>query len=333
MNKIDVLSDNPKKIGVLLVNLGTPTAPTAKALRRYLGQFLSDRRVIEIPPLLWQPILRGIILPFRAPKSAHAYASIWTEKGSPLAVITQNQAHILQQRTPNSIIVEYAMRYGAPSIKDQINHLIEQGCRHLLLAPLYPQYSAASTATVQDEAYRSLQKMRWQPIFRSLAPYYNHPDYINALKASIETQLEALDFVPEALLLSYHGMPVKTREQGDPYYDQCIATSAALSKVLNLKVITSFQSRFGTQKWFSPATATILKDFPAQGIKKLVVAMPGFSADCLETLEEIAIRGQQNFIESGGENFATLQCLNDSEEGITMLESLIKQALSGWIKE
>ncbi|MFT8736203.1 MAG: ferrochelatase [Zymomonas mobilis] len=327
-------ADNPlpvsDKVGVLLVNLGTPTAPTAKALRRYLGQFLSDRRVIELPPALWQIILQGIILPFRSPRSARAYKKIWTKDGSPLAAITAQQSKALQQHMPN-IVIDYAMRYGEPSIPSRIEKLIASGCRRILLAPLYPQYSAASTATVQDEAYRYLQKIRWQPALRSLESYYTHPAYIQALKINLEKQLANLNFKPDCLLLSYHGMPVKTREEGDPYYYQCMATSQALSSVLNIKIITSFQSRFGSQKWFTPATDVTLQNLPQQNVQNLAVAMPGFAADCLETLEEIALQGRQTFLDAGGKNFATLSCLNDSEEGISMLKTLVEQAISGWL--
>lgn len=331
MKQPDTPFSTSEKIGILLVNLGTPDAPTAKALRRYLGQFLSDQRVIELPPFLWQIILRGIILPFRSPRSARAYQKIWTNEGSPLAVITRQQACALQQKMPD-ITVDYAMRYGTPSIASRLEKLINSGCRRILLAPLYPQYSAASTATVQDEAYRYLQKIRWQPALRSLGSYYTHPAYIQALKNNIIKQTEALSFQPDCLLLSYHGMPVKTREQGDPYYDQCQATSQALSSVLDIPVITSFQSRFGSQKWFTPATDITLKELPSKNIRNLAVAMPGFAADCLETLEEIALQGKTTFIEAGGQNFAALPCLNDSEEGISMLEQLVKQALSGWVE-
>lgn len=320
-----------EKIGVLLVNLGTPDAPNAKALRRYLGQFLSDQRVIELPAVFWQIILRGIILPFRAPRSARAYQKIWTNEGSPLAAITKKQAQGLQKRMPN-ITVDYAMRYGTPSIPSRLETLIASGCRRILLAPLYPQYSAASTATVQDEAYRYLQKIRWQPNLRSLEPYYTHPAYIQTLKKNIEEQIKALDFKPDSLLLSYHGMPVKTRELGDPYYFQCQATSQALSSLLDIPVITSFQSRFGSQKWFTPATDMTLKELPSKNIRNLAVAMPGFSADCLETLEEIALQGKSTFLEAGGKNFAALRCLNDSEESLAMLEILVNQGLSGWLK-
>ncbi len=322
------------RIGVLLVNLGTPDAPTPKAVKRYLGQFLSDRRVIEIPPIAWQPILRGIILNTRPKKSAHAYSQVWSEKGSPLAAITAEQAENLQPRLGAAVQVEWAMRYGNPSIPDQINRLMADGCERILLAPLYPQYCAATTATVVDEAADTLKAMRWQPSLRTLPPYHDDPAYIDALASDIGAQLDALAFTPEVLLLSFHGMPKRTLELGDPYHCHCRKTARLLEAALarpDLRIVTTFQSRFGPAKWLEPATDTTLEEEAAKGTRRLAIAAPGFSADCLETLEELAIRGREQFTEAGGEDFAALTCLNAGETGMAMLEALVRRELAGWI--
>ncbi len=331
-------SDHPQiahgKVGVLLVNLGTPDAPDARSVKRYLGEFLSDRRVIEIPQIIWQPILRGIILNTRPKKSAHAYSQVWTDKGSPLAAITAAQAEALQARLGEGVRVEWAMRYGNPSIPAQLNAMKEGGCERILLAPLYPQYCAATTATVVDKAAETLGKMRWQTALRTLPPYHDDPLYIAALAQDIGAQLDALDFQPEVLLLSFHGMPARTLDLGDPYHCHCRKTARLLEEALGrpgLRIETTFQSRFGRAKWLEPATDTVLAAEGAKGTRRLAVAAPGFSADCLETLEELAIRGREQFTEAGGTHYATLACLNAREPGMGMLERIVRRELGGWI--
>lgn len=322
------------KIGVLLVNLGTPDAPTPGAVKRYLAQFLSDPRVIEIPQIVWQPILRGIILNTRPKKSAHAYSQVWTDKGSPLAAITAEQAEKLQPRLGDGVQVEWAMRYGNPSIPDKLKAMMAAGCERIVLAPLYPQYCGATTATVVDEAADTLKAMRWQPSLRTLPPYHDDPAYIDALAKDVGAQLDALAFVPEVLLLSFHGMPARTLELGDPYHCHCRKTARLLQAALNrpdLRMVTTFQSRFGRAKWLEPATDTTLEAEAASGTMRLAIAAPGFSADCLETLEELAIRGREQFTSAGGEDFAVLSCLNAGEVGMDMLETLIRRELAGWI--
>lgn len=318
------------RVGVLLVNLGTPDAPDAPAVRRYLGEFLSDRRVVEIPPLLWQPILRGIILRTRPKKSAHAYGLVWTEHGSPLAAITKAQTAALQGAFGPDVRVEHAMRYGNPSIGDRIAALKADGCERILVAPLYPQYCAATTATVIDKAFETLAGMRWQPALRTLPPYHDDPVYIDALKTSVEQQLAALDFTPDAILASFHGMPQRTLELGDPYHCHCRKTARLLSEALDKEVLVAFQSRFGRAKWLEPATDTTLAELPGRGIKRVALVAPGFSADCLETLEELAIRGRDTFLAAGGMHFAYLSCLNDSAPGLQMLRSILARELAGW---
>ncbi|WP_336985610.1 ferrochelatase [Altererythrobacter aquiaggeris] len=327
-------SVNSGGVGVLLVNLGTPDAPTTKAVKRYLKQFLSDRRVVEIPPIAWQPILRGIILNTRPRKSAHAYSQVWSEDGSPLAAITKAQAAGLQARLGGSIHVDYAMRYGQPAISDKLAQMHEAGFERILLAPLYPQYSGATTATVVDAAGAALKAMRWQPTLRTMPPYHDDPAYIDALAADLSAQLDALDFAPEVLLLSFHGMPQRTLELGDPYHCHCRKTARLLSAKLGrggMRIETAFQSRFGPAKWLEPATDDMLEKEARAGTRRIAIAAPGFSADCLETLEELAIRGREQFMEAGGEQFAALACLNDRQEGMEMLEHLVRRELSGWI--
>ena len=276
-----------RDVGVLLVNLGTPDGPEPSAVRRYLAQFLSDRRVVEIPPLLWQPILRGIILTTRPRKSAHAYAQVWTEEGSPLAAITARQARDLQKRLGDTVSVDWAMRYGNPAIDHAIDRMLADGIKRILLAPLYPQYCAATTATANDFAFAHLATLRDQPALRTLPPYYDDQLYLDALAADLSRQLALLDFTPQKLLLSFHGMPERTRQLGDPYHDHCQATAKLLADKLALPIDVSFQSRFGRAKWLEPATDSVLEAYPAKGVTKVAIAAPGFSADCLETLEEL----------------------------------------------
>ena len=319
------------KVGVLLVNLGTPDAPTTSAVKRYLKQFLSDQRVVEIPPLLWQPILRGIILNTRPQKSAKAYAKVWTEKGSPLAFFTAGQAEALQARMEGIADVRYAMRYGNPSVGDQLAAMKAAGCNRILIAPLYPQYSGATTGTVLDEAYATLTAMRWHPAIRTLPAYHDDARYIGALKSSIEASLAKLDFVPDALVISFHGMPERTLHLGDPYHCHCQKTARLLSEAMGRELVVSFQSRFGRAKWLEPATDDTLMKLAREGTKKVAIFAPGFSVDCLETLEELAMQGHEQFEEAGGTHYAYLPCLNDSDIGMDMLEQIIGQELAGWI--
>lgn len=326
------------RIGVLVVNLGTPDAPDAPSVKRYLKEFLSDPRVIEIPQIIWQVILRGIILNTRPKKSAQAYAKVWTDRGSPLSAITQDQAAGLQQRLGDAVTVRHAMRYGQPSIPAQIEALHASGCERILLAPLYPQYCAATTATVVDKAAETLGKMRWQPALRTLPAYHDDAAYIDALETDITRQLSVLEFAPEVLLLSFHGMPQRTLELGDPYHCQCRKTARLLSERLaarteyaDLRIETTFQSRFGRAKWLEPATDATLEAEASKGTRRLAVAAPGFSADCVETLEELAIAGREQFEAAGGEHYAVLSCLNASAAGMDMLEAITRRELAGWI--
>jgi ferrochelatase len=318
------------QVGLLLVNLGTPDEANPKAVKRYLAEFLSDRRVVEIPPLAWQPILRGIILNTRPKKSAHAYQQVWTDAGSPLAAITRAQAEALKHAWPG-VTVDWAMRYGNPAIGDRLAAMKDAGCDRILIAPLYPQYCAATTATANDKAFAILAAMRWQPAIRTLPPYHNDPAYIDALAQSVRSSLAALDFEPEALIASFHGMPARTLELGDPYHCHCQKTARLLGEALGRALTITFQSRFGRAKWLEPATDATLAALPGQGVKRVAIVAPGFSADCLETLEELAIRGRDTFLTAGGERFAYLSCLNDSAPGLTMLRGILSRELAGWI--
>jgi ferrochelatase len=324
------------RVGVLLVNLGTPEAPTPQAVRRYLKQFLSDPRVVEIPRLVWWPILNGIILNTRPKKSAHAYAQVWTDHGSPLAAITREQAERLQAMLGDRALVRWAMRYGNPALGAELAAMKEAGCERVLVCPLYPQYSGATTASAIDALGAQLAAMRWQPAVRTLPPYYDDPLHITALRSDLVRQLDALPFRPEVLLLSFHGMPERTLHLGDPYHCQCRKTARLLSEVLapgypGLRVEVSFQSRFGRAKWLEPATDAVLETEARAGTRRLAVAAPGFSADCLETREELAIRGREQFLAVGGTDYAALDCLNASEAGMAMLEALVCRELAGWI--
>lgn len=324
------------RLGVLLVNLGTPDAPTPAAVRRYLKQFLSDRRVVEVPRVIWWPVLNGIILNTRPRKSAHAYAQVWGEDGSPLAAITKAQAAGLQARLGEDVLVRWGMRYGRPALGDELRALQAAGCERVLVCPLYPQYSAATTATVIDALGAALAKMRWQPALRTLPPYYDDPLHIAALAGDLARQLGALAFDPEVLLLSFHGMPERTLHLGDPYHCHCRKTARLLGAALapqfpGLRVETSFQSRFGRAKWLEPATDAVLAAEARAGTRRLAIAAPGFAADCLETREELAIRGREQFAEAGGTHFAALDCLNAGAAGMAMLEALVRRELAGWL--
>jgi ferrochelatase len=322
--------------GVLLVNLGTPDAPTPEAVRRYLAEFLSDPRVVEIPRLVWWPILHGIILNTRPRKSAQAYVEVWTEQGSPLAAITASQASRLQDQLGNAVRVGWAMRYGNPSIASELERMKAAGCERILIAPLYPQYSGATTASAVDALGTALGAMRWQPAIRTLPSYFDDPAYIAALCEDLSRQIGSLPFEPEVLLLSFHGMPERTLELGDPYHCHCRKTARLLAEALgsaypDLRIEVSFQSRFGRAKWLEPFTEQVLAKEAQKGTRRLAVAAPGFSADCLETLEELAIRGREQFQEAGGEQFAALTCLNDGAAGMAMLEALVRSELAGWV--
>jgi protoporphyrin/coproporphyrin ferrochelatase len=329
-------SDHPPiaepRVGVLLVNLGTPDAPEERAVRRYLAEFLSDRRVIEIHPFAWKPILHGIVLRTRPKRSAEAYNQIWTNEGSPLRAIAHRQAEALRTRLPG-ISIHYAMRYGHPGIAGALERMVDEGCTRILAAPLYPQYCAATTATANDAIFGALARMRWQPALRTLPPYYDDPLYIDALAGNLKRQLAALDFAPEQLLLSFHGMPVRTLELGDPYHCHCRKTARLLGHALGRRVDVAFQSKFGRAKWLEPATGATLATYPKQGVKRVAIAAPGFSADCIETLEELGIRGRDTFQRAGGDRFALLDCLNDSPESVAMLTQLIIRELAGWLPQ
>jgi ferrochelatase len=326
----DHLPISEERVGVLLINLGTPDAPEVRAVRRYLAEFLSDPRVIEIPKLAWKPILHGVILRSRPKKSAEAYNQIWTNEGSPLRVITQRQTQALRHRLQH-VRVEYAMRYGNPGIRAALERMAADGCTRILAAPLYPQYCAATTATANDAVFAALASMRWQPALRTLPAYYDTPAYIEALSSNLQRQLRALDFVPERLLLSFHGMPKRTLELGDPYHCHCQKTARLLSEAMGREVEVSFQSKFGRAQWLEPATDATLAKLARAGVRRIAVAAPGFSADCIETLEELGIRGQRTFEGAGGEQFALLDCLNDSAEGMNMLTQIVRRELAGWL--
>lgn len=326
------------RIGVLLINLGTPDGPDPESVKRYLKQFLSDTRVVEIPPIAWQLILRGIILNTRPQKSARAYQKIWTERGSPLADITARQAEAMAGRFGDKVQVDWAMRYGNPSIESRLTAMMADGCDRILIAPMYPQYCAATTATVFDEIARVLKAMRWQPTLRFVPPYHDDPNYLTALAEDLTRQARALAFTPEVMLLSFHGMPQQTLEKGDPYYCHCMKTARLLREMLGtrpefegVRFETTFQSRFGPAAWLEPSTDATLIAEGEKGTKRLVVAAPGFAADCVETLEELAIEGRDEFLEAGGEDYAVLDCLNTSDDGLAMIETMLRRELSGWI--
>jgi ferrochelatase len=318
------------RTGILLVNLGTPDAPEPAAVRRYLAEFLSDRDVVDLPPVLWQPILRGAILPFRPRRTAEAYRLIWTEEGSPLAAITRRQAKALQDRLGSTFVVDHAMRYGTPAIASALEGLVEAGCDRVVVAPLYPQFSGATTGTAEKALLAAFAAMDAEIPVRILPPYFDDDLYIGALASNIERQLAELDFEPQRLLLSFHGLPQRMVDRGDPYFIHCSETARLLGKRLPVPAEIAFQSRFGRAKWLEPATAGTLADYPGKGVTRVAIAAPGFAADCIETLEELGIRGRDSFLAAGGEEFARLDCLNDSPEGMAMLEALVRRELAGW---
>ena len=328
----------PERVGVLLVNLGTPDTADARGVRVYLKEFLSDPRVIEDQGLRWKLVLNGIILRIRPARKARDYQKIWnTEKNeSPLKTITRAQSDKLAATIADHdhVVVDWAMRYGNPSIASRIDALMAQGCNRLLVVPLYPQYSAATSATVCDEVFRVLGKMRAQPTLRVTPPYYDDPDYIEALAVSINTHLSSLPFQPEIIVASFHGMPQKYVDKGDPYQTQCIATTDALRKRMGLdasKLILTFQSRFGFDEWLKPYTDKTMEKLAKDGVRRIAVITPGFSADCLETLEEIAQENAEIFKHNGGEQFAFIPCLNDSDPGMDVIRQLVLRELQGWM--
>lgn len=327
------------RIGVLLVNLGTPDAPTYWPMRRYLKEFLSDRRVIEVSRLLWWPLLNGIILTTRPGKSGAKYASIWDRQAnaSPLLVITQRQteklAGAMASRDPR-LVVDFAMRYGRPGIAEGLDGLRAKGCDRILLVPLYPQYAAATTATVCDKAFEHLMSLRWQPALRVAPQWHDDPVYIEALAASVRQQLAMLDFEPEVLLASFHGVPKSYLLQGDPYYCFAMMTGRLLGQALGLdesRFKITFQSRFGREEWLKPYTDETVAALAKAGTKNIAIVAPGFVADCLETLEELGEENREIFQHNGGEKFAYLPCLNDSPEGQRVLEHVVTRELAGWI--
>jgi len=319
------------KTGVLLINLGTPDSTNWWDIRKYLKEFLSDKRVIEVNPVLWQIILNLFILNFRPSKTAHAYKKIWLKETneSPLRYYTRNQAEKLQQElVGENIIVNFAMRYGNPSIKSKLTELKKNGCENIIILPLYPQYAAATTATVCDEVYRTLMKMRWQPSLQIVPHYESEPSYVSALVKSIEKKIETISWKPDLIIASYHGIPKKYFDKGDPYHCYCHKTTRLIKeKFSKIEIQTTFQSRFGPQEWLTPYTDKTLESLSAKGIKNLLVICPGFASDCVETLEEINILGRETFLKNGGEKFDFIPCLNDSSEHIKLFENLVKKYL------
>ena len=329
-----MIKNHPKikfgKTGVLLVNLGTPDSTGWWDIRKYLKEFLSDRRVIEVNPFLWQIILNLFILTFRPSKTSKAYKKIWMKKEnmSPLRYYTEKQSFELNNKIGNeNLIVDFAMRYGQPSINSKINNLKKKGCENLVILPLYPQYAAATTATVCDEIYRVLSSMRWQPSLQIIPHYESEPLYIDAICNSIITKINQINWKPDLIMASYHGIPKKYFDKGDPYHCYCHKTTRLLNEKVNLEIpiITTFQSRFGPQEWLQPYTDKTLEKLPKEGKKNILVICPGFASDCVETLEEISMEGKTSFIEGGGENFDFIPCLNDSNEHINLFSYLVKK--------
>ncbi len=329
-------NDHPKiperKKGVLLVNLGTPDSTDWWDIRKYLKEFLSDKRVIEVNPILWQIILNIFILTFRPSKTAKAYKKIWmkNENMSPLRYYTKRQTEKTKKRIQNKRVeIDYAMRYGNPSIRHKLKELKEKGCEDIIILPLYPQYAAATTATVCDEVYRSLMGMRWQPSLQIIPHYESEPLYIKALKNSITTTMKKLKWKPDVIVASYHGIPKKYFTKGDPYHCYCQKTTRLLREKLNSKIpiITTFQSRFGPDEWLQPYTDKTFEKLPSEGRKKILVICPGFASDCVETLEEISIEGKETFLENGGKKFQTVPCLNYDDAHIDLFEVLIRRYL------
>ncbi len=326
------------KVGVLLVNLGTPDGTDYWPMRRYLSEFLSDKRVIEWPRAVWYPILQGIVLSTRPKKSGAAYAQIWNKERneSPLRTFTRSQAEKLASALADqpAVMVDWAMRYGKPSIESVLGRMVAEGCDRIVMFPLYPQYSATTTATVNDKFFEALMKMRAMPATRTVPSYHDEPVYIEALARSIEKHLASLDFDPEVVIASYHGIPQSYFRRGDPYHCHCMKTSRLLRERLGWdekKLMTCFQSRFGPEEWLQPYTDKTVERLAREGVKSIAVFNPGFVSDCLETLEEIAGEAGEIFHEHGGENFTHIPCLNDSDEGMAVIEDMVRRELSGWV--
>ena len=328
------------KVGILISNLGTPDGYGYWQLRRYLSEFLSDRRVIDYPAWKWQPILQMLVLTRRPFSSGKAYRSIWNEEDgeSPLLTITRKQTDKLRDRLHarfgDNVEVQFGMRYGNPSTRSGVNGLNELGCNRLLHFPLYPQYSATTTASANDELFRALMKLRWQPAVRTVPPYFDHPRYIEALATSVNDFLSRLEFEPDAIVASYHGLPERYLRLGDPYHCHCAKTSRLLADKLGAAgrmLVTTFQSRFGREKWLTPYTSEEVAALAQAGRKRIVVMAPGFSADCIETLEEISGEIRESFEHAGGERFAYVPCLNDSDDHVAMMLSIVGENLAGWV--
>ena len=317
------------KTGVLLVNLGTPDSTKWWDVRRYLKEFLSDKRVIEVNPIIWKIILNLFILTLRPAKSAHAYKKIWFEETneSPLLYYTRNQSNELAKNIKNEItIIDFAMRYGNPSIKSKLNLLQNKGCENIIILPLYPQYAAATTATVCDEVYRCLMNMRWQPSLQIIPHYESEPLYIDALVKSIKNKIETINWKPDLIIASYHGIPKSYFDKGDPYQCYCQKTTRLIKeKFSDIEIQTTFQSRFGPREWLKPYTDKMLESLPKQEKKNILVICPGFASDCVETLEEINIQGKESFLKNGGKNFDLIPCLNDSSDHIRLFEKLVNR--------
>ena len=349
MSVKSIPSDHPSlprhaKTGILLVNLGTPDGTDFKSMRRYLDQFLSDKRVVEVPRLLWWVILNGIILNTRPKKSGEAYDRIWLKDdpdGSPLRKYTRLQAEYLSQEMKahvdaNRVHVTYAMRYGQPSIPDRLKELKDAGCNRLLVVPLYPQYAAATTATVNDEVFKWMLEQRWQPAVRTVAPWHDHPQYIDALAQSVRQNLQFKSKLKkdQHLLVSFHGIPQRYFVQGDPYHCHCMKTARLLREKLGWdedRYHVAFQSRFGREPWIKPYTDETIERLAHEGVKNLAIMAPGFAADCLETLEELNMEGREEFIDNGGENFTYIPCLNADAPGMALIKTLIDENIGGWL--
>lgn len=321
-------------VGVLLVNLGTPDTPTAHAVRKYLAEFLSDPRVVDYPRALWLPILHGVILNVRPARSARAYEKIWTSEGSPLRRFTKGAADSLAEKLSGIVRVDWAMRYGAPSVHERIAGLKAAGCDRILVIPMYPQYSQSTSASVADAVFASLKDMNWQPTIRIAAPFYDDPSYIGALKIVANAHLSSLGWTPERVILSFHGTPKRHLIGGDPYFCHCAKTARLIREAMGWSeefAPLAFQSKFGREEWLTPAADATIRDLGANGVKRIAVMTPGFLSDCLETLEEMAIGGAELFRHAGGENFAAIPCLNDSRAMIDLLEALTRREAAGWI--
>jgi len=328
-------NDHPEvkfgKTGILIVNLGTPDSTSWWDIRKYLKEFLSDRRVIEVNPIIWKVILNLFILTFRPSKTAHAYKQIWMNdtNESPLRYYTKMQTKKLKDKIiSQNIIIDFAMRYGNPSIKSKMQLLKNDGCENIIILPLYPQYAAATTATVCDEVYRCLMEMRWQPSLQIIPHYESDPLYIDALVRSLNKKISSINWKPKLIMASYHGIPKSYFDKGDPYQCYCHKTTRLMKeKFKDVPIETTFQSRFGPQEWLTPYTDKTLESLPKKGTKNLLVICPGFSSDCVETLEEINIQGRESFMKNGGENFDVIPCLNDNDDHINMMENLVKKYL------